>query len=436
MADQQATLKAAVYTLGCRLNQSESSIMEKGLEKQGYEIVDFKEQSNLAIINTCTVTAKADSDCRNVIRGYVKRNPEAFVAVVGCYSQMGYKALSAIEGIDLIVGNQDKLDVLNYLQLGKNDTPLIIRDRFLRDDFSIENIGQADSKTRANLKVQDGCDFMCTFCIIPMARGRARSRDLQNLLAEAKQLAEQGFKEVILTGVNVGTYQNSERDVLGLVEELNSIDGIERIRISSIEPTTIPEKLFEYMADPEHKLVPYLHIPLQSGSDTVLEIMKRKYSAKEYLDFINMAAERVPGICIGTDVMVGMAGEGDEEFDETCQLLINSPINYFHVFTFSEREGTPAVKMDNKNEKVVKKRRNAVLRKVSERKRQEFYEQYIGQELDVLFETYKDGYWSGYTENFIRVAVTSGSQLENTIQTVKLTELAADFVIGELVSKK
>ena len=426
-------LKATVYTLGCRLNQSESSIMEKGLEKRGYRLTDFKDSSDLVIINTCTVTAKADADCRNVIRNYSKRNPEAFVAVVGCYSQMGYKALSAIPGIDLIMGNQDKLEVLDYVQLGKNEKPLIIHDKIKRDDFTIENIGQSDSKTRANLKVQDGCDFMCTFCIIPFARGRARSRNMENLVEEAQQLAEQGFKEIILTGVNIGTYDNQGYSVVDIVEKLNEIEGVERIRISSIEPTTIDEKLFEYMADPEHALVPYLHIPLQAGSDKVLEAMRRKYTIKEYSDFINLAAERVPDLCIGTDVMVGMPGEGDDEFQETADFLINSPVNYFHVFTFSEREGTPAVRMDEKNEKSVKKRRNAVLRKISERKRDEFYQQYVGRELDVLFEQHSEGFWSGYTENYIRVAVNTGSNLENKIMRVKLTEVAADFVIGELV---
>ena len=203
----QSDLKATVYTLGCRLNQSESSIMEKSLENQGYSIVPFKDNSDLAIINTCTVTAKADSDCRHVIRNYIRRNPQSFVAVVGCYSQMGYKALAEIEGVDLIMGNQDKLDVINHVKMGKNEKPLVLRDRIVKDDFTIDYVGQSDSKTRANLKIQDGCDFMCTFCIIPMARGRARSRDLNNLLEEAGQLAGQGFKEIILTGVNIGNIQ-------------------------------------------------------------------------------------------------------------------------------------------------------------------------------------------------------------------------------------
>jgi threonylcarbamoyladenosine tRNA methylthiotransferase MtaB len=429
----EETLKATVHTLGCRLNQSESSIMEKSLAKQGYEIVPFKEQSNVAIINTCTVTARADSDCRHVIRNYIKRNPESFVAVVGCYSQMGYKALAEIEGVDVIMGNQDKLDIVNYVTLGKNEKPLILRDRMVGDDFTIEYIGQSDSKTRANLKVQDGCDFMCTFCIIPMARGRARSRDMENLLKEARMLAKQGFKEIILTGVNVGTYDNGGYSVLDICNNINEIDGIKRIRISSIEPTTIPEELFDLMNDPQHKLAPYLHIPLQSGSDKVLKLMKRRYDRQEYLDFIKRAAEKVPGLCIGTDVMVGMCGEGDQEFNETCDFLINSPASYFHVFSYSERPGTASVKMSEKNLPQTIKRRSAVLRSISEKKKREYSEKFIGKQLNVLFESGDEGHWSGYTENYIRVTVPSEENLENQLRKVKLSEVTADFVMGELL---
>ena len=426
-------LKATVHTLGCRLNQSESSIMEKSLENQGYSLVPFKEDSDLAIINTCTVTARADSDCRHVIRNYIKRNPYAFVAVVGCYSQMGYKVLADIKGVDVIMGNQDKLDIVNYIKQGKNDKPLILRDRIVRDDFTIDYIGQSDSHTRANLKIQDGCDFMCTFCIIPMARGRARSRDLENLLTEAKQLADQGFKEIILTGVNIGTYDNSGATVLEVCDKLNEIDGIERIRISSIEPTTIPEELFDRMNDKTHKLVPYLHIPLQSGSDKVLEIMKRKYNTQEYLDFINMANDKVEDLCIGTDVMVGMCGENDDEFETTCNFLINSPVCYFHVFSYSERPGTASVKMDEKVDPQTIKRRSAVLRSISERKKLEYYEKFIDREVEVLFETGDEGYWTGYTDNYIRVSVASEDSLQNQLRKVKLIETAADFVMGELL---
>ena len=427
--------KASVYTLGCRLNQSESSVMEQGLTSQGYELVSFKGESDLAIINTCTVTARADSDCRNVIRSYIRRNPQAFVAVVGCYSQMGYKVLAEIEGVDLIIGNQDKMSVLDYVQLGKNEKPLIIRDRIVKEDFTIETIGQSDSHTRANLKVQDGCDFMCTFCIIPMARGRSRSRDMDNLLEEARTLVKQGFREIVITGVNVATYDSKGQTFIDIIKNLNEIPGIERVRISSIEPTTIPEQLFDFMADPNHSLVPYLHIPLQSGSDKVLKIMKRRYERQEFSDFINMASARVPNLCIGTDVMVGMCGEGDDEFEETCQFLINSPVNYFHVFSYSERAGTSSVKMDEQVDPKTKSRRSALLRAIGERKRQEFYASYIGQELEVLFEMGKDGLWSGYSDNYVRVSVENDGNLSNQMRRVKITSTVADFAMGEIINE-
>jgi len=274
---------------------------------------------------------------------------------------------------------------------------------------------------------------MCSFCIIPMARGRARSRDLSNLLEEAKQLANQGFKEIILTGVNIGTYDNSGSSVLEVCDQLNKIDGIERIRISSIEPTTIPTELFDRMNDSSDKLVPYLHIPLQSGSDKVLKLMRRKYERQEYLDFICEANSRVKDLCIGTDVMVGMCGEGDEEFEETCDFLINSPVAYFHVFSYSERPGTASVKMDEKVSPQIIKRRSSVLRNISERKRLQYYEKFLGRELPVLFENSEDDHWSGYTENYIRVTVPSKNSLENKIQKVRLNELTADFVSGELI---
>ncbi len=409
--------------------------MEQGLIEQGFELVDFKSSSDLAIVNTCTVTARADSDCRNVIRSYIRRNPDAFVAVVGCYSQMGYKTLAEIEGIDLIIGNQDKMSVLDYVKMGKNDQALIIRDRIVKEDFTIDNIGQSESKTRANLKIQDGCDFMCTFCIIPMARGRSRSRDMANLLEEAEMLIGQGFREIVITGVNVATYESQGHTFLDVIDELNALPGIERIRISSIEPTTIPDQILDYMADPNHALVPYLHIPLQSGSDKVLKIMKRRYERKEFLDFIQMAADRVPNLCIGTDVMVGMCGESDEEFEKTCDFLIKSPVNYFHVFTFSEREGTPAVKMAEKVDPKTKSHRSSVLRSISERKRLKFYNDFIGKEVDVLFESGQEGLWSGYSENFIRVSVESPGNLSRHIRRVKITHTVADFAMGELVDE-
>ena len=420
-------------TLGCRLNQSESLILQEQLEAQGYAIVPYGDPADLAIVNTCTVTNDADAKSRKAIRGFIRDNPEAYVAVIGCYSQMDSKALTEIEGVDLIVGNQEKMNVLSYISEGKNDAPLVIRDQMVRDDFTIETVGAGAFSRRANLKIQDGCDFMCTFCIIPFARGRSRSREMSNLLNEARQLVERGARELVITGVNVGTYAYEGQTILHVVDQLNEIAGLARIRISSIEPSTIPLELFDRMNDPGHALVPYLHIPLQSGSDNVLELMKRLYTRQEYIDFIEDASARVPGLCIGTDVMVGAPGETDADFEDTCDLLVNAPVSYAHVFKYSEREGTAALRIPEKVDGNEKNRRSAVIRRISGQKLAELHQRHLGQTVEVLFETEENGVWSGYTPNYIRVAVVSDDTLKNQIYPVRLEQACGDFVMGSMV---
>ncbi|NUM56512.1 MAG: tRNA (N(6)-L-threonylcarbamoyladenosine(37)-C(2))-methylthiotransferase MtaB [Candidatus Hydrogenedentes bacterium] len=422
--------RASVHTLGCRLNQSESAILTEQLSAAGYDIVPFGEPADLGIINTCTVTGEADSKSRQLVRSFIRTNPHAYTAVIGCYSQMGHQALSQIDGVDLIVGNQEKLNVLAYVAHGKNDIPLIIRDRIERDDFTIEVIGESPTARRANLKIQDGCDFMCSFCIIPFARGRARSREWNNLLAEARQLIERGAKELVLTGVNVGTYVFNENTIVDVVDALNEIPGLARIRISSIEPTTIPAALLERMNDPTHALVAHLHVPLQSGSNAVLAAMKRRYTREEYLDFIRAADTSVPGICIGADIMVGMPGEGDAEFDETASLLESAPIDYAHVFAYSERSGTPAARMANKVAPQTKALRSARIRRISAGKRHDFYADHIGRDVEVLFEHEENGAWVGYTGNYIRVAVRSNERLENELRMVYIENIHGDYAVG------
>lgn len=424
--------RAALHTLGCRLNQSETALIVERLHQAGYEIVPFGEEADLGIINTCTVTGEADAKSRQLIRGFIRKNPCAYTAVIGCYSQMGHKALSEIDGVDLIIGNQEKLNLLDYVAEGKNVSPLIVRDRIDRDDFTIEVSGAIGSTRRANLKIQDGCDFMCSFCVIPFARGRARSRDLDNLVEEGKRLVDHGAREIVLTGVNVGTYSFQGSTIVGVVERLNDIEGLRRIRISSIEPTTIPQTLFGLMKDPDHALVPYLHVPLQSGSNHVLGLMKRRYSREAYLEFVQMAWETVPGLGLGTDVLVGTPGETDRDFEETCELLETSPLQYAHVFKYSERQGTAACRYPDKIDGQVKNRRSARIRRISAAKRKAFFQRHLGTTVDVLFEMAEDGYWSGYTENYIRVAIRSDASLENQIRSVRLDEICGDFVLGTL----
>jgi len=427
--------RAVVHTLGCRLNQAESQMIKDRLAAAGYVVVPFGSEADLGIINTCTVTREADTKCRKAIRQFVSRNPEAYTAVIGCYSQMGAAVIAEIPGVDLIVGNQDKFAVLDHVGQGKNERPLILRDRISKTDFSLSYAGDIPFDKRANLKVQDGCDFMCSFCIIPFARGRARSRDWDNTLGEAKAAAQRGIKELVLTGVNIGTFDNRGRDIVDLVDALNQIQGLLRVRISSIEPTTVPVELYARMADPEHSLLPYLHLPLQAGSDNVLKLMRRKYSISEYRGFAQEAVKRVPGLCLGTDIMVGFTGETESDFEETCSLFLELPFAYTHVFPFSEREGTLVMqRQDGWVPMEERSRRCTHLRRLSEKKRYDFMEERIGQTAKVLLEDPRDDGFPGYTENYIRVRVPSpGHDIRNELVTVKLGGIRADWMEAEVV---
>lgn len=425
--------KATVHTLGCRLNQSESHIIREKLEEAGYRYVPFGEKADLAVINTCTVTREADAKSRQAIRQFIRKNPGAFTAVLGCYSQMGAKDIAEIAGVDLIIGNQNKLSFLDYVGHGKNERPLIVRDRIDKNDFSISFAGDLPFEKRANLKIQDGCNFMCSFCVIPFARGRSRSRDYKNLIQEAQSLVERGVREIVLTGVNIGTYNNHDCDILSIVDHLNILSGLLRIRISSIEPTTVPEALLDRMADPEHILLPYLHIPMQSGSDKILQLMRRKYAICDFVKFINNAANNVPNLCIGTDILTGFPGEGEKEFDETCQVFLDNPFAYCHVFTYSERKGTPAIRESEIVPVSERNRRGAFLRKLNSKRRYNYYESYLGKTMEVLFEDKRQGIWPGYTGNYIRVVSDTSQDLRNRLARVHLEKISADYVEGSLV---
>jgi threonylcarbamoyladenosine tRNA methylthiotransferase MtaB len=439
MADNvTVTKRASLHTLGCRLNQSETLHIRHQLETKGYDIVPFGEPADLAIINTCTVTNLADTKCRQSIRSFTRKNPQAFTAVVGCYSESGASIIAEIPGVDLIIGNQEKLSVLDYIEQEKNDSPVIIRERINKDDFSIHFVGDVPFDKRANLKVQDGCDFMCSFCIIPFVRGRSRTREMENLLAEATALTKQGVRELILTGVNIGTYLSQKgENILAVIDNLNEIVGLDRIRISSIEPTTIPESLFDRMIDPKHALLPFLHIPLQSGCDRILGEMRRKYTVLEYLAFIHRARNTVPDLYIGTDIMVGFPGESLDEFDETCQIFQENPFDFCHVFPYSERDGTLAARREDQIPTEERARRSAHLRRMASSKRYEHYTAYLGKTMPVLFEDPKEGTWPGYTDNYIRVVIKAdqakNEYLANRMGSVRLNKISADFVSGDLL---
>ncbi len=431
----KTTKRARVVTLGCRLNQSESLLIQDKLIKAGYEIVKGDEPSDLNIINTCTVTDRADSKCRSSIRQLIRKDPNAITVVAGCYSQMGYKEVAQIPGVDVIVGNQQKMNLLDFVDGQKNERPLIVRDKIDKEDFSIHFVGEHLYNKRANLKIQDGCDFFCSFCIIPHARGRARSRDFDNCMDEARALADRGVRELVITGVNIGTFASQGRGVLEVVDALNEIPGIERVRISSIEPTTIPTELFSRMNDSSHALMPFLHIPLQAGCDKTLEAMYRKYTIGEYLDFLHLAYESVNDVYLGTDIMVGFPGETRDDFEETCQVLLNNPFHFAHVFTYSARKGTPAKRREDHIDQLEKNRRSLHLRRLSEKKRYDFYESWLGKTVEVLIEDPKPALWTGLTPNYIRVCIPrkpSDPDYTNQKVRVLLKSVAADFVEGEI----
>jgi len=425
--------KAALHTIGCRLNQAETAIIANDLKKRGFEVVSFGEEADLMVINTCTVTEKADAKCRNAVRKGIRKNPDTFVAVVGCYSQVGADVIREIDGVDLIVGNEHKMNFYDFLDedLKKNSEPKVIHSKISRNDFVIDSSGEFDSHTRANIKIQDGCSFACSFCLIVKARGPARSRDFDDLLKEAGQLVKKGFKEIVLTGVNNGTYQQNGRNFLDILRELENLDGLERIRISSIEPTTISKELIDYMAASK-KVCRYLHVPLQSGDDQILESMRRKHTAADFKEIIEYAAEKIPGIGIGTDVMVGYPGETEEQFKNSKWLAADLPLSYFHVFTYSDRKGTSAHKLKPKVSPEEKKRRNRIMIETGQRKKKAFADSFLGEEVNVLFEEINIGYWEGWTDNYIRVAVKSERDLKNQIKAVHLKSADGDLMFGLL----
>lgn len=423
-----------MHALGCRLNQYEAVEMEGRLKSSGYDIVSFGEEADLGVINTCTVTNEADSKSRNVIRRFIRKNPQALTVVVGCYSQVNANRIAMIDGVDYIIGNHDKMNFLNYLGDEKPEVPVIIRERISREDFSIGFVGEPKFEQRANLKIQDGCDFMCSFCIIPFSRGRARSREINDLLDEANRMITNGVREIILTGVNLGTYHSGGVNFLGLIEKLASLEGLDRIRISSIEPTTIPTELFQWMADDQHPLTPYLHIPLQAGCNSVLKNMKRRYGIEEMLDFFNSAKMEIPKLCIGTDLMVGFPGESEKDFLETSNFFTHSPLSYCHVFTFSERSGTPASKMKNQVPMDLRRKRSAQLRRLSSSKRMDFHKGQEGNLETVLIENPKDNYFTGYTPNYTRVIVENADHdISNQLVQVRLNHASPEFIDAELV---
>ena len=410
-------------TLGCRLNYSETAIIAANFRANGNIITENLNEAELCVLHSCTVTAQSDSKCRQKISLFKKKAPQALIAVIGCYSQMDSQRIAKL-GVAIILGNQEKMQLYDYFQkFLVTKKPIVNASKISGKSFSLPEQVRIFNQTRANLKIQDGCNFACSFCIIPFARGRARSRNFTDLLQEAKSLAIQGYKEIVLTGVNIGTYQDGEYNFIDVIDALEKINGIERIRISSIEPTTISTKIFAYMKDKDSKLLPFLHLPLQSGSNKILQAMRRRYLFQEYKDFVEEAYQKVPDICIGTDLIAGFPEESEQDFAEGYQNLEKLPLHFFHVFPFSARAGTRALNLEQLVPTKIQKRA-LQLRNLSQAKRQKFYQTQTGKIREVLFESSKNGLWMGYTDNYIRVQSKAKDIYKNFLGKVKINSVS------------
>ncbi|MGB1269183.1 MAG: tRNA (N(6)-L-threonylcarbamoyladenosine(37)-C(2))-methylthiotransferase MtaB [Flavobacteriaceae bacterium] len=432
----QERKKVAFYTLGCKLNFSETSTIARDFTKEGFDRVDFSETADIYVINTCSVTENADKRFKSIVKQAQKQNADAFVAAVGCYAQLKPEELADVNGVDLVLGATEKFKITSYINdLSKNDLGEIHSCEIEDADFYVGSYSIGD-RTRAFLKVQDGCDYKCTYCTIPLARGISRSDTLQNVLDNAAEISAKGIKEIVLTGVNIGDYgkgefgnKKHEHTFYELVEKLDEVEGIHRVRISSIEPNLLKDETIDFVAN-SNSFVPHFHIPLQSGSDVLLKRMKRRYLRKTYTDRVTAIKKHMPDACIGVDVIVGFPGETDELFLETYNYLANLDISYLHVFTYSERANTEAAEMDGVVPLNVRKKRSKMLRGLSAKMRGVFYESQLQKEKTVLFEDEnKEGYINGFTENYVKVKTPWNPELVNTLQKVKLTEIDDDGLV-------
>jgi len=425
--------KVAFYTLGCKLNFSETSTIARNFQDEGFDRVDFEEVADIYVINTCSVTENADKQFKQVVKKAMKLNEKAFVAAVGCYAQLKPEELAAVDGVDLVLGATEKFKITDYINdLSKNDMGEVHSCEIEEADFYVGSYSIGD-RTRAFLKVQDGCDYKCTYCTIPLARGISRSDALENVLKNAYDISKQGIKEIVLTGVNIGDYgkgefgnKKHEHTFLDLVKALDEVEGIERLRISSIEPNLLKNETIEFVAQ-SRTFVPHFHIPLQSGSNEILKKMKRRYLREVYTDRVSNIRQVMPHACIGVDVIVGFPGETDEHFLETYNFLNELDISYLHVFTYSERDNTEAAEMPDVVPMNIRNKRSKMLRGLSVKKRRAFYESQIGSKRTVLFESEnKEGYIHGFTENYVKVKTPWNPELVNTLHEINLSKIDED----------
>jgi threonylcarbamoyladenosine tRNA methylthiotransferase MtaB len=429
--------KVALHTLGCKLNFSETSTIGNQFLSNGFEIVDFKDEADVFVLNTCSVTENAEKECRQIIRRALRKNPEAFVVVTGCYAQLRPDEIAKIEGVDLVLGSNEKFKLFSLVNNfdKKNLACVFTSPTEQLIDFGHAFSTDADSRTRAYLKIQDGCDYKCSFCTIPLARGGSRSMIPQNTINAFKNLIDNGYKEVILTGVNVGDYgKNYETNLYSLLLKMIDVPGDFRIRISSIEPNLLTDEIIDLAASSE-KLCNHFHIPLQSGSREILRLMRRRYKLEYYENLIYKLQNKIPDVGIGVDVIVGFPSETDEHFKETYKFLNNLPISYLHVFTYSERPNTKAIELSGNVDVFERKKRNNMLRILSQKKRNYFYKSMLNNELNILFESEnKDNTIYGFSSNYVKVKSDFNNSLNNSFKKVKVQKFSSDYCEGEMVN--
>ena len=428
--------KVAFYTLGCKLNFSETSTIARNFNDEGFDRVDFEEVADIYVINTCSVTDNADKQFKQIVKKALKINDKAFVAAVGCYAQLKPEELAAVDGVDLVLGATEKFKITDYINdLSKNDMGEIHSCEIEEADFYVGSYSIGD-RTRAFLKVQDGCDYKCTYCTIPLARGISRSDTMETVMQNAAEISAKGIKEIVLTGVNIGDYgkgefgnKKHEHTFLELVQALDTVEGIERLRISSIEPNLLKNETIDFVSKSK-TFVPHFHIPLQSGSNEILKKMKRRYMRELYQDRVSKIREVMPDACIGVDVIVGFPGETDELFLETFNFLNDLDISYLHVFTYSERDNTEAIDFEGVVPMNVRSKRSKMLRGLSVKKRRHFYENQLNTKHTVLFESEnKEGYIHGFTENYVKVKTPWNPELVNTLHKIELTKIDEDGIV-------
>jgi len=426
------------YTLGCKLNFSETSAISRQFISAGFQKVDFAQGAEVCIINTCSVTAEANKKCRKVIKQALNHNADTYIIVIGCYAQLKPKEISDIPGVDMVLGAGDKFRILELVEDFTKEANPCVYNSEIKEVSSFVDAYSVGDRTRTFLKIQDGCDYKCTFCTIPLARGKSRSDRLENILQNARDIAASGVKEIVLTGVNIGDYGkglDEKKKFLDVIQALDEVEEIERFRISSIEPNLCRDEIIEFVAT-SRRFMPHFHMPLQSGNNELLGLMRRRYRRELYRDRVEKIKELMPHACIGVDVIVGFPGEEESHFEDSYAFLTDLDISYLHVFTYSEREDTPAIHMPAVVPVKLRHERNSRLRILSEKKRRYFYEQHRGQEGLVLFESRdQDGFMQGFTDNYIKVRLPFDESRVNKISSVKMEEVDAQgFMKGELLS--